>query len=130
MEEYTEIFKGLSDETRLRIVHLLIAAGKELCCCEITDSLGESQYNISRHLKVLKNAALVKDRKEGRWVYSNIANNGDAFKKILFEAVSSLPKTEKLKEDERNLRKRLRLREGGKCVFGIRKGHLVRKRKD
>ncbi|MFQ5835459.1 MAG: ArsR/SmtB family transcription factor [bacterium] len=74
MEGYTEIFKALSDETRLRIVHLLIAAGKELCCCEITDSLEESQYNISRHLKILKNAALIKDRKEGRWVYFNIAN--------------------------------------------------------
>ncbi|MFQ6066979.1 MAG: ArsR/SmtB family transcription factor [bacterium] len=130
MEQYTEVFKALSDETRLRIVRLLIAAGKELCCCEITDSLGESQYNISRHLKVLKNAALIKDRKEGRWVYSNIANKGDPFKKILFEAVSCLPKMEKLKEDERNLRKRLRLREGGKCVFGIGKGHLVRKRKE
>jgi len=130
MEQYTEIFKALSDETRLRIVHLLITAEKELCCCEIADSLGESQYNISRHLRILKNAALIKNRKEGRWVYSAIANSGDAFKKILFEAVSSLPKTEKLKEDERNLRRRLRLREGGKCVFGIRKGQLVRKRKD
>ena len=74
MEQYTEIFKALSDETRLRIIRLLIAAGRELCCCEITDSLGESQYNISRHLKVLKNAALIKDRKEGRWVYFHIAN--------------------------------------------------------
>lgn len=130
MEEYTEIFKALSDETRLRIVHLFIVAGKELCCCEITDSLGESQYNISRHLKILKNAALIKDRKEGRWVYSYTANKTDTFRKILFEAVSSLPKREKLEEDERNLRKRLKLRESGKCVFGIRKGHLVRKRKD
>ncbi len=130
MEEYIEIFKALSDETRLRIVHLLITAGKELCCCEITDSLGESQYNISRHLKILKNAALIKDRKEGRWVYSYIANKTDTFRKILFEAVSSLPKSEKLKGDERNLRKRLRLREDGKCVFGIGKDHLVRKRKD
>lgn len=129
MEQYTEIFKALSDETRLRIVHLLIVAGKELCCCEITDSLGESQYNISRHLKILKNAALIKNRKEGRWVYSNIANKGDAFKKILFEGISSLPKTEKLEKDERNLRKRLRLRDGDKCVFGIRKGRLVKKRK-
>jgi ArsR family transcriptional regulator len=92
--------------------------------------LGESQYNISRHLKVLKNAALIKDRKEGRWVYFNIANEGDAFKKILFQAVYSLTKMEKLKEDERNLRKRLRLREGGKCVFGIGKGRLLRKRKE
>ena len=130
MEEYTKIFKALSDETRLQIVHLLIAAGKELCCCEITDSLGKSQYNISRHLKILKNAGLIEDRKEGRWVYFNIANKGNTFKKILFEAVSSLPKTEKLKEDERNLSKRLRLRDHGKCVFGIRKGRLVRKRKD
>src|SRR2546427_9789414 len=60
-------FHALSDETRVRIVDLL--RGGEHCVCELTEVLELSQSLLSFHLKVLKDAGLVRDRREGRWVY-------------------------------------------------------------
>jgi ArsR family transcriptional regulator, arsenate/arsenite/antimonite-responsive transcriptional repressor len=60
-------FHALSDETRVRIVDLLREG--ELCVCEVTEALELSQSLLSFHLKVLREAGLVRDRREGRWVY-------------------------------------------------------------
>ncbi len=60
-------FHALSDETRLEIVERLI--GGERCVCELTDIMDAAQSRLSFHLKTLKDAGLVTDRKEGRWVY-------------------------------------------------------------
>ncbi|MDQ3082018.1 MAG: metalloregulator ArsR/SmtB family transcription factor [Gemmatimonadota bacterium] len=62
-----ELFHALSDETRLEIIHLLSKG--ERCVCELTDSLDAAQSRLSFHLRVLKDAGVVSDRKEGRWVY-------------------------------------------------------------
>lgn len=62
-----ELFHALSDETRLKIIHLLSKG--ERCVCELTDSLDAAQSRLSFHLRVLKDAGIVSDRKEGRWVY-------------------------------------------------------------
>jgi ArsR family transcriptional regulator len=64
-------FHALSDETRLRIVALL--AGGEHCVCELMDPLGAAQSRLSFHLKTLKTAGLVTDRRDGRWVYYSLA---------------------------------------------------------
>jgi len=122
MKEITEMFKALGDETRLRIVNLLNKAGKALCVCEFVDALEETQYNISRHLKALRNAGLVDERKEGRWVYYSLSEGG-AFQKALLKALSVLSE-KNLKHDEKELDKRLKLRENGKCLIGIQKPHL------
>lgn len=61
------LFHALSDPTRLRLVELL--AGGERCVCELTGPLDASQSRLSFHLKTLKDAGLVADRPEGRWVY-------------------------------------------------------------
>ena len=60
-------FHALSDETRLEIVERLI--GGERCVCDLTDIMDAAQSRLSFHLKTLKDAGLVTDRKEGRWVY-------------------------------------------------------------
>lgn len=60
-------FHALSDETRLEIVRRL--GSGERCVCELTDLLGAAQSRLSFHLKTLKVAGIVTDRKEGRWVY-------------------------------------------------------------
>jgi len=62
-----ELFHALSDETRLEIIHLLSKG--ERCVCELTNSLDAAQSRLSFHLRVLKDAGIVSDRKEGRWVY-------------------------------------------------------------
>lgn len=64
----TTVFKCLADETRLRIA-LLIAQAGELCVCELTAALDESQPKISRHLALLRGCALLEDRRRGQWVY-------------------------------------------------------------
>jgi ArsR family transcriptional regulator len=61
------VFHALSDPTRLRILSLL--ERNERCVCELTDALGAAQSRLSFHLKILKEAGLLVDRKEGRWVY-------------------------------------------------------------
>lgn len=60
-------FHALSDGTRLELVQFLMSG--ERCVCELQEGLGAAQSRLSFHLKTLKDAGLVKDRREGRWVY-------------------------------------------------------------
>ena len=62
-----ELFHALSDKTRLEIIELLRRG--ERCVCELTDTLDAAQSRLSFHLRVLKDAGIVRDRKDGRWVY-------------------------------------------------------------
>ncbi|AFV00401.1 metalloregulator ArsR/SmtB family transcription factor [Simiduia agarivorans] len=71
----TDLFKLLADDTRLTTL-LLIHAEGELCVCELTCALLESQPKVSRHLALLRNAGLLLDRKQGQWVYYRL--NPDA----------------------------------------------------
>jgi len=74
-ERAVELFHALSDDTRLQIIELL---GKgERCVCELTDTLDAAQSRLSFHLRVLRDAGIVRDRKEGRWVHYEL--NRDAF---------------------------------------------------
>jgi ArsR family transcriptional regulator len=63
-------FHALSDETRLRVVDLL--TGGEKCVCDLQDAVGAAQSRLSFHLKVLRDAGLVSDRKQGRWVHYSL----------------------------------------------------------
>ena len=69
------LFHALSDETRLGIVEML--RDGERCVCDLQDALDAAQSRLSFHLKVLKAAGLVTDRKEGRWSYYTLVP--DAF---------------------------------------------------
>jgi ArsR family transcriptional regulator len=61
------IFHALSDETRLEIIQRLLTGEK--CVCDLTDALDAAQSRLSFHLKTLRDAGLVSDRRAGRWVY-------------------------------------------------------------
>ena len=63
-----QFYKCLSDETRLRCLMLIENEG-ELCVCELTEALAESQPKVSRHLAQLRQCELLLDRKQGQWVY-------------------------------------------------------------
>jgi ArsR family transcriptional regulator len=63
----TARFKALSDPLRLRILDRL--RGGERCVCELTDALDAGQSLLSFHLKTLKDAGLVTDRRDGRWMH-------------------------------------------------------------
>lgn len=63
----SRLFHALSDETRLEILEQL--RGGERCVCELTNELEAEQPRLSFHLKVLRDAGLVHDRRDGRWMY-------------------------------------------------------------
>lgn len=72
MKELASLFKALADESRLRILNLLIKSG-ELCVCDIEATTGFTQTKVSRHLAYLKEAGLVRDRRQGLWMLYSIA---------------------------------------------------------
>ena len=123
MNTYTNFFKALGDETRLRMLNLLIVSESELCVCEFTDILETPTYNVSKHLKILKNAGLLDERKEGRWVYFGLTAEKEKFLSLLFKAIKEIP-AQQLKTDLVELQKRFDIRVGGKCLLGIQKEHL------
>jgi ArsR family transcriptional regulator len=77
LEQAQRWFHALSDETRLQLLELL--RDGEQCVCDLTDALDAAQSRLSFHLKTLKDAGLVTDRREGRWVY--YALNPEAFER-------------------------------------------------
>ncbi|NQS90479.1 winged helix-turn-helix transcriptional regulator [Patescibacteria group bacterium] len=66
MKKFVKLFSTLSDETRLRI-YLLLLKGK-LCVCELVTILNMEQSRISHSLRILKEAELVDNQREGRWI--------------------------------------------------------------
>ncbi|HXY70465.1 MAG TPA: metalloregulator ArsR/SmtB family transcription factor [Gemmatimonadales bacterium] len=78
LDRVTRRLKALSDPHRLRILDRL--RGGERCVCELTDVLDEGQSLLSFHLKVLKDAGLVTDRREGRWMHYRL--NPDALDEL------------------------------------------------
>lgn len=120
-------FKALSDQTRLRMLRLLISTGSELCVCEFVDSLQERLYNISKHLKVLEQSGLIESTKEGRWVYYRIAGANDPVGSTLYQIVNSVPDVDKVfQADENRFTKRMELRENGRCQIGVQTKHLAK----
>ncbi len=79
-----KVFQALSDETRLLILEQLKEG--EQCVCDLIDVFKTGQSRLSFHLRVLKEAGLVLDRPEGRWVYYSL--NPDAMEELQ-EAVNS-----------------------------------------
>jgi ArsR family transcriptional regulator len=88
-ERSVELFHALSDETRLEIVEMLRSG--ERCVCDLTDALDAAQSRLSFHLKVLKDAGIVRDRKDGRWVHYEL--DREAFDEIARLVTAMRPST-------------------------------------
>jgi ArsR family transcriptional regulator len=82
------LFHALSDETRLEIIDRL--KDGEQCVCDLMDALKSAQSRLSFHLKVLKDARLIEDRREGRWMYYSL--NARVFDE-LNEVIASLKRS-------------------------------------
>ncbi len=85
IEEVSSLFHALSEPTRLRILELL--KDGEQCVCELTETFNTGQSRLSFHLRVLKEAGLITDRREGRWMYYSLNTEGI---KTLAEVVKGL----------------------------------------
>jgi ArsR family transcriptional regulator len=85
------LFHALSDETRLSILERLRLG--ERCVCDLTDALDAAQSRLSFHLKVLKDAGLVTDRREGRWMYYTLNQESlsDVAEQLAMLAASPTP---------------------------------------
>jgi ArsR family transcriptional regulator len=70
LKRIARLFHALSDETRLQIIECLLEC--EQCVCDLTDALKTGQSRLSFHLKTLKDAGILTDRREGRWVYYSL----------------------------------------------------------
>ncbi len=73
LDQYETIFKALSDKSRLRIIKML--QRKSLCVCEITDTLKLATSTVSKHLSILREAGLITDEKDGKWINYKINQN-------------------------------------------------------
>ncbi|ODU12310.1 MAG: transcriptional regulator [Thiobacillus sp. SCN 64-35] len=121
----SEVFQALADPTRIRIVRLLAETREEACLCELVDSLQEPQYKLSRHIKMLRQAGLLTTEKEGRWVYHRLVE-GIPYLDRVHEALKALPDVDGLfARDLENFRRRMYLREAGRCRIGIQTPELA-----
>lgn len=99
------LFKALADETRLRILGLLLAG--EVCVCHIHESLRIPQPKASRHLAYLRRAGLVATRREGLWVHYRLADASDPVLAAIQHAVwHGLTHLDAVRKDAERLAKR------------------------
>ena len=106
MKELINVFKALSDETRIRIMKVLLEKDN-VCVCQVMEALNISQTRASRNLKILKEAGLINDKREGIWIHYTV-NKGK--RGCCTEAVNALMKkslndVEVIKKDRERLKK-------------------------
>ena len=110
MNDLVTIFKALSDETRLRIIKLLEQG--ELCVCDITAALDMVQPKVSFHLSTLKEAGLIKDRKQGKWIHYSL-KDADLFRRMLMVSVCEKADGGLIEEDRKRLARFLKSKKTG-----------------
>jgi len=89
MKTTAQTFKALGDETRLRIMALILS-GQELCVCDIMAALDLPQSTVSRHLSYLRNTGLISDRRQGIWMYYTINKEHTEHASILSDLLSAM----------------------------------------
>ncbi len=101
MKTEAQLFKSLADETRLRILWLLMTK-EELCVCDIMGVLGITQSKASRHLRYLYHLGWVNDRREGVWMNYRLSiapgSPEDKLLKLLADILNSRPEARALKD--------------------------------
>lgn len=85
--EAAMVFKVFSDPHRLAILSLL--SGQELCACVLLEALDISQPTLSHHMKILREAGLVKERPEGKWVHYGINPEGIELARAFLDDIAS-----------------------------------------
>lgn len=92
-----DTLKALSDETRLRMMVLLLD-NAELCVCDFVGALGLTQSKASRHLRYLYNAGLVQDRRDGLWMHYRIAPELSTQRRVIVESLGDALSREEREE--------------------------------
>ncbi len=99
--ELTRLFKVLSDDTRLRILALLM--NRSLCVCMMCEVLDLSQPNVSKHLAKLRDMGLVKDNRHEQFIYYELKRDNTLLSTILYWINENIETYEILKSDRERL---------------------------
>ncbi len=114
MRELVKIYKALSDESRLRVLNLLLE--RECCVCEVMQALEISPSKASRNLSALYNAGFLKSRKDGLWSLYSIDWDGmNTYLKNILEATREAVKGNRQTEMDHERLKKVK-RVGVSCV--------------
>ncbi len=116
-QSYLDALKALAEPHRLRLYWLLIHVDQKVTVAEAMDVTNETQYNVSRNLKMLFKAGLLTQEKQGKWVYYTLAKHQLPHWQSLVDSVRHLPATEFQKITNR-CQLRLGMRVNGECVIG------------
>jgi ArsR family transcriptional regulator len=113
VRQTAEVLKAMADPLRLRLLRLLLE--REACVCELVEALAVPQYRASKHLRVLRNAGLVADRRAGNWIHYSLTRRGESLLRPLFKAFhGQMPEGEgALKRDDARFRAAGRRRAAG-----------------
>ena len=105
MQDFLAISKALADESRLRALCALQQG--ELCVCQIIELLGLAPSTVSKHMSILRQAGLVRGRKEGRWMHYRLpgGNARVAVRDAIEWAFGSLSSSSEVRRDAARLRK-------------------------
>lgn len=87
-DRLAECHKALGDKTRLQILALLKEG--ELCVCELVEILKISQPAVSQHMRRLKNAKLVKERRHGQWVFYSLDGSEYPFMESILKCLPNM----------------------------------------
>jgi ArsR family transcriptional regulator, arsenate/arsenite/antimonite-responsive transcriptional repressor len=105
LDELADLFRALSDPTRLRILGLLLTG--EVCVCDLHESLKMSQPKVSRHLAYLRRTGLVATRRDGLWIHYRLAELPDPLRKTIGDAVThALTHVERVQQDAGRLQRK------------------------
>ncbi len=74
MKNLVNFFRAMGEDTRVKIIQMLLK--EEMCICELIERLNLSQSAVSHHVKILKQADLVNDRRNGKWTFCSINKQG------------------------------------------------------
>ena len=112
--DHTSLFAALSNETRLRCLYLA-ARHREVCVCEVVDTLKIAQPTASKAFKALKNVGLVCDRRDANWIYYRLNDAMPGWMRAIVKAtINDLSRSHPYVSDERRF-ERSRIREQAVC---------------
>ena len=115
MNSAPSFFRALGDDTRWRIVRLVV--DRALCVCELSDILGMPQSSVSSHVQIIRKAGLLESERCGKWTYFRIHRK---HLPLLTHLIETLPSDPNHKTDLKKAKARLKDRESSCCPGPIK----------
>lgn len=103
LKKMEKMYKALGDRNRLRIINML--KERTMCVCEITDILKLSQSTVSGHLRILKEAEIVEDKKDGLWIEYSLCKDQELNEKLLALTETFFETDQEMKEERKRARR-------------------------